>query len=105
VGASEYEAPPPGRLCSFTALVSSSRHGDESLGADRDPCQDGRLGAFLEGFDPTRRRIVQLRDEWQPRDPDDEDDPERVPHAAVPRRVLEDFPWALVPGCRCVETF
>ena len=105
VGASEYTAPAPEKLCSFAAFVSSERHGDESLAADRDPRHDARLSALWNGLNPTRRRVELLGDVYTPADPDDADDPERVTHVQVPERVLEDAPWALMARCRCVQTF
>jgi hypothetical protein len=102
VGASEYQAPAPGLLCSFTAFVSSSSHGDESRGADRDPGTDQRLDAMLSGLNAAQRHVVPLSDAYRPVDPDDPDDPARVSHLQVPERILADFSWALVPRCDCV---
>jgi hypothetical protein len=105
VGAGDYRAPAAGRLCSFTALVSSARHGDESPGADRDPGSDPILDPLLDGLDPTKKRIVLLRETYTPADPDDPSDPERVTHVQLLERALGDFPWALLPRCACVQTF
>ena len=105
VGASEYRAPAPDKVCSFTALVSSARHGDETAGADRDPSADPRLNALLSGLNPTKKRIVKLRDTYRPNDPDDAKDPQHVSHLEVLEKSLADFPWALVPRCSCVQTF
>jgi hypothetical protein len=105
VGASEYVAPAAERLCSFTAFVSSKRHGDKSRAADRDPREDARLHTLWNGLNPTRRRVELLREAYTPADPDDPHDPERVTHLQVLERVLADSPWALVPRCHCVQTF
>jgi len=105
VGASEYRAPAADRLCSFTALVSSASHGDESPGADRDPADDPRMSSLLSGLNPTHKRIEHLSQHYHPADPGNTKDSQHVSHLQVLDKALSDFSWALLPRCACVRTF